>query len=368
MGDGSGSGSGGAKTADVSVHAGAGAPSVLSEGCILGMGNPLLDIIAHVPEELLTKYDLKLNNAILAEEKQQPLYQELVDKYDVEYVAGGATQNSIRVAQWVSQSEGATGFLGAIGADDFGKTLSKACDDAGVAAHYYVAGDKPTGVCGVVVHDKERSLCTKLDAANEYKHSHTQSEAVQAVINRAQFFYVASFFLTVPEGPESILSVAKHSAEHNKVFSVNLSAEFLIDFFAEPMMQVMPYTDYVFANETEAAKFGEKQGWGADLVDIALRLAALPKQSGARPRTVVFSQGADDTIVACGGSVTKFPVPKLQRELLVDTNGAGDAFVGGFLARLAAGHPIEECVRVGHYAARVVIQRSGCTTPAQPDI
>ncbi len=42
-------------------------------GVILGMGNPLLDISADVPMDLLTKYDLKLNNAILAETKHLPL-------------------------------------------------------------------------------------------------------------------------------------------------------------------------------------------------------------------------------------------------------------------------------------------------------
>ena len=37
-----------------------------------------------------------MNNAILAEEKHLPLYPELIEKFPVEYIAGGATQNSIR--------------------------------------------------------------------------------------------------------------------------------------------------------------------------------------------------------------------------------------------------------------------------------
>ena len=48
---------------------------------------------------------------------------------------------------------------------------------------------------------------------------------------------------------------------------------------------------------------------------------------------------------------------------LVDTNGAGDAFVGGFLAQLALGQPMAKCVDAGHWAARVIIQRSGCSYP-----
>jgi adenosine kinase len=33
------------------------------------------------------------------------------------------------------------------------------------------------------------------------------------------------------------------------------------------------------------------------------------------------------------GELKEFPVPLVPRERIVDTNGAGDAFVGGFLAQ-----------------------------------
>ena len=57
----------------------------------------------------------------------------------------------------------------------------------------------------------------------------------------------------------------------------------------------------------------------------------------------------------------------IAKEKLVDTNGAGDAFVGGFLSQLVAGKDVPECVRAGAYAANVVIQQSGCAFPALPE-
>jgi len=42
------------------------------EGVIMGMGNPLLDISSEVGQEMLDKYDVKLDSAILAEEKHYP--------------------------------------------------------------------------------------------------------------------------------------------------------------------------------------------------------------------------------------------------------------------------------------------------------
>ena len=56
-----------------------------------------------------------------------------------------------------------------------------------------------------------------------------------------------------------------------------------------------------------------------------------------------------------------FPVAKVDQ--LVDTNGAGDAFVAGFLSQLLLGASLEACVAAGHWSAGVIIQHVGCTFP-----
>lgn len=57
----------------------------------------------------------------------------------------------------------------------------------------------------------------------------------------------------------------------------------------------------------------------------------------------------------------------LKLEEIVDTNGAGDAFVGGFLSQFIQKQPLGVCVRCGIWAARQIIQRSGCTFEGKPD-
>lgn len=69
------------------------------EGILLGMGNPLLDISATVDSNFLKKYDLNANDAILAEEKHKPMYDELIELYKADFIAGGSVQNTMRVAQ-----------------------------------------------------------------------------------------------------------------------------------------------------------------------------------------------------------------------------------------------------------------------------
>ena len=64
--------------------------------------------------------------------------------------------------------------------------------------------------------------------------------------------------------------------------------------------------------------------------------------------------------------ILEVPVITLAKEKLVDTNGAGDAFVGGFLSQLVVGKDVQECCRAGNFAAHVIIQRSGCTFPEKP--
>ena len=63
----------------------------------------------------------------------------------------------------------------------------------------------------------------------------------------------------------------------------------------------------------------------------------------------------------------RFPVIPLAKEKLVDTNGAGDAFVGGFLSQFVTGKDIAECCRAGNYGANAIIQQSGCKCPATCD-
>lgn len=66
---------------------------------LLGLGNPLLDISAATGDDFLKKYDLEPNNAILAGDKHMAMYEEMAKMTNVEYTAGGATQNAMRVAQ-----------------------------------------------------------------------------------------------------------------------------------------------------------------------------------------------------------------------------------------------------------------------------
>lgn len=220
-----------------------------------------------------------------------------------------------------------------------------------------------TGTCAVLINGGERSLVANLAAANTFTAAHLDTEDAKDAVKKAQIVYTSGFFLTV--SVDSILNVCKSVVEENKIYALNLSAPFIVQFFGDQLASALQFADFVFANESEAATYGEVKGLGSDLATIALKIAAQPKASGTRPRVVVFTQGASATIVATQGKVTTYPVEALPANQLVDTNGAGDAFVGGFLSQLIQEKDLGECVRAGHFASRVIIQRSGCTFPKE---
>merc|ERR1711957_422409 len=250
-----------------------------------------------------------------------------------------------------------TAFFGCVGNDETGKTLEKCAQSDGVHVHYMKDTETPTGACAALIKDGERSLVTNLDAANNFKPSHLETEEAKKIIELAKIYYCAGFFLTV--SVPSLVVVADHAVANNKTFCLNLSAPFIVDFFGDQMATAMEYADFLFGNESEAAAYGAKHGMGDDLKKIALAVAALPKKNESKPRTVVFTQGAGSTIVACNGKVTEHEVVPLSKELLIDTNGAGDAFVGGFLSQLVNGKDLDAFVKAGNFASKYIIQTSG---------
>jgi adenosine kinase len=257
--------------------------------------------------------------------------------------------------------------MGCVGEDDYTKKMCEVMKSDGVDARYMVDKSVPTGTCAVCITGNDRSLVANLSAANNYKASHCQEPDNWKVVSGAKIIYSAGFFATV--SPEAIELASKKAAETGAIYCMNLSAPFLMQVppFKAVFVKTMPMVDFLFGNETEARTWAETEGWETtDVSFIATRLSLIPSAKG-KSRYVVFTQGADSTVVAHGGHVTEYPILKLDKSKIVDTNGAGDAYVGGFLAALAKGKEIKACHEAGAYSASIIIQQSGCVCPGKPE-
>ncbi|KIK29972.1 hypothetical protein PISMIDRAFT_671957 [Pisolithus microcarpus 441] len=325
------------------------------------IGNPLLDLQVRDGEELLKKYDLKANDAILAEEKHMPIYDDLVKNYQVTYVAGGASQNAARGAAYVLPPDSVV-YTGCVGDDDLAEQLRAANKREGLHERYLVKKGEKTGACAVVLTGHDRSLVTTLRAAEKFEKSHLSSPEVAPLVEAAKVFYVEGFFLT--HGTESILEVSKKASASSKVFALNLSAPFIAQFFNVQLQSVLPYCDIIIGNETEAEAYASATGLPEpkNLVATAKAIALLPKANMSQPRIVIFTHGAESTVLVSSAEIDNakvYQVTPIPDDQIVDTNGAGDAFAGGFLGALVAGKNLDDCVEAGHKMGAMCVQLVG---------
>ncbi|KAK2873482.1 hypothetical protein FQN49_002338 [Arthroderma sp. PD_2] len=295
-----------------------------------------------------------------------PLYEDLMQNHKAKLIPGGAAQNTARGAQYMLPKESVL-YIGCVGKDKYADILRESCAKAGLRVEYRVDDVQPTGRCGVIITGHNRCLVTHLAAANEYKLDHLKQPQIWDLVEKAKVYFVGGYHLTVCV--PAILALAEEAAEKNKTFILSLSAPFIPAFFKDQLASVLPYTDYIVGNESEALSFAESQKWDTtDIAEIAQKMAKLPKANTKRARTVIITQGTEPTIAAVSSEsgdvkVTQTPIRKITKEEICDTNGAGDAFAGGFCAGVVEGKAIEESVEMGHWLANLSIRELGPSYP-----
>lgn len=144
---------------------------------------------------------------------------------------------------------------------------------------------------------------------------------------------------------------------------LNLSAPRIPQTLFTELAQVIPFCDIIIGNEAEAEAWAVAAGMPAaqhkDLAAIAKTLALLPKSS-PRPRAVIITHGPHPTLLVSSldpDASQYFPVHALEQGEIVDTNGAGDAFAGGFLGALVRGRLMEECIGAGQKMGAMCVQQ-----------
>ncbi|KAI6133701.1 Ribokinase-like protein [Pisolithus croceorrhizus] len=287
------------------------------------IGNPLLDLQVRDGEEL---------------------YDDLVQNYQVTYVAGGASQNAARGAAYVLPLDSVV-YTGCVGDDNLAEQLRAANKREGLHERYLVKKGEKTGACAVVITGHDRSLVTTLRAAEKFEKSHLSSPEVAPLVDAAKVFYVEGYFLT--HGTETILEVSKKASASSKVFALNLSAPFIAQFFNVQLQSVLPYCDVIIGNETEAEAYASAMGLPEpkDLAATARAIALSPKANMSQPRIVIFTHGAESTVLVSSADPDNAKVYKVTP--------IPDDQIGGFLEpRLIA-------VDAGHKMGAMCVQLVG---------
>ncbi|CAJ1992720.1 adenosine kinase-like protein [Leishmania donovani] len=357
-------------------------PAPISVVCF---GHPLLDMMATVENDFLREHNVEPGSVTLAAPEQLVLFSKLLDEFkdQVDYVPGGAAMNTARVLAWMLP-DAHIAYVGALGKDRFAEILKSALTKAGVEQLFEECEDKPTGTCAGLVVQKDRTLLANLGAAVTLSLTHIQTDAVQSAIEKASLYYAEGFFLNTASSPNNLLYVAHHAHLHGKLFCFNLNAPYISIAFESRLHVLLPHVDILFGSDEDLLTYASVR-WPHDFdlstlgtvmhansrrheafVRCLARISMLPRANSARPRLVVGTCGPHDTYVACGDHVRSYPVPPMAQEEMVDVNGAGDAFVAGFLAQYIVNRDESTSVVVGHASAQNCIRHNGAVVSGAP--
>ncbi|XP_063968817.1 uncharacterized protein LOC129282212 isoform X1 [Lytechinus pictus] len=334
-------------------------------GKIAGFGIPLLDFIADVDDKLLMRYGLECNGSNQATEDQKGIYDELSHHPGVQIIPGGAVPNALRIAQWLLGIPNITMSFGCIGNDAFGEVLTNKSRSEGVCVQYQVHPTQPTGTCAVLITGQNRCLAANFAAARHLSSDFIFKDETWSNITSASYFYLVGYFIHTY--PSISRDIADFTRRENKVLTVNLSAVYVCEQSADLLKQIIECAQYVFGNEAELQAYAKASGWQDTEESVMTKMSKLPSKSWTSPRHVIITHGSQPTLWCHGKTVQSFEVPRISEDKIVDTCGAGDAFVGGFLSQLAQDKTIEEGIRCGHYAAGLSIQQRGMTIKGSPD-
>lgn len=197
------------------------------------------------------RYGLEANEAILAGPTHDTLTQDIMKTYPetLMLTAGGSTQNTIRVAQWILSEPHMTTFLGSVGNDSYGKLMKDKLEAEGVTGAYVVDSSKETGRCAVLLTNNglNRCLVSFHGAARSFQKHHVTQK--WPYVKRAKVIYSAAF--TIAANFDPLLELCHHSLDSSKVFCLNLSAVYICQTHVDKLKTILPFVDIFFGNRSE---------------------------------------------------------------------------------------------------------------------
>ena len=238
-------------------------------------------------------------------------------------------------------------FISKIGRDAFGDIALSTWKNEGIVARAAQSDKEPTGGAFIFVnHDTgENAIIVYPGAAGTI--SAADVDAAGDAIRGAKVF------VTQLEQPVAAAQRGLEIARAAGVTTIFNPAP------AEPIPDaIYPLCDYIVPNETEAAT-----------------LTGLPVATLADARRVgdaLLAKGARVALITLGERGALFhnrersiEIPAVSAGPVVETTGAGDAFVGGLAAALARGIDPVEAARFGCAVAGISVTRHG-TAPSMP--
>lgn len=237
------------------------------------------------------------------------------------------------------------GMLGCVGPDDHGRTVRSALTAAGVDTELLRTDDaRPTGMAVVLVAPDGENAIAVAPGAN---HAVTDDEVRAA----ASTLTSADVLLTQLELPPAVVVEAIAAAAHAGSRPVlNLAPA------TEIPSATLAQLEVLVVNRSEAEFLLRRP-----LPDADARRSAAAELRDLGPGAVVLTAGGDGAVVADADGTRDVAALPVE---VVDTAGAGDAFVGVLCARLAAGATLDDAVAAATRAGATAVRTPGAQLTA----
>ena len=178
----------------------------------------------------------------------------------------------------------------------------------------------------------------------------------RCVENGARIVSFASLFRAPLDQPEIVCGLVRAAHESGAVVCADTKIPTFRKMSLEELEPALPMIDYIFPNETEAAFLTGMSEEDADYGEMAGRLLA----KGIKH--VVIKTGEKGSYAASPEEYFAIPALKVP---VVDTTGAGDNLVAGFIDALLKGQSFRDCCEAGIRTAADSVKQLGATELAE---
>lgn len=243
-------------------------------------------------------------------------------------------------------------FITKLGTDEGGDILYQQLVNSGVDMHSVVREPgKASAVNNILIGEKDtRVYITNLMPDAPSRFAVFREEDIDfSVLKQAKVVSIGSFFVhPVPEG-KVMMQILKTVKEAGGITCADVKAddrECRIERFRE----ALPYLDYMFANEKEAKNLTGLNRV-EEMADYFLHLGI---------KTMIIKLGGKGCYVKSAGGEGFYETPFYVNP--VDTTGAGDNFMAGFISGLVQEQPLFDCIQFAKATSAICVGSIGASS------
>lgn len=302
---------------------------------IIGLGNPLIDIIMSVDDTFINQLGLDKGSMNLVDVERQEEIIELGKDITKKIALGGSAANTMVM---ISQLGGKVAYGGKVGYDQLANDFESQLVNLGI--HSCVK--RQEGATGstviLVTPDAERTMNTHLGMCLNYSENDLDKE----VIKNSEYLYLEGYLLDTTTQKKTIVSAVEQAKSSNVKIALSLSDSFCVERSKSEFQHLLEnYVDILFCNNSEAELM-------TGFSDSKSQLESLSENVDH----VILTRGKKGSKISFKGAITDIPCFEVTA---IDTTGAGDSFAAGYLYGMTQSYSVKQAGMLAAYCASIVV-------------